>query len=69
MQDGIGAGTYVHTGGTWVYGDTRRRHGLTIQVLCDIPSRVVGVSGGFPRSWHDSHCFAVNRLTKVSVSK
>ncbi|CAK7284494.1 NAD-dependent epimerase/dehydratase family protein [Streptomyces misionensis] len=22
MQDGIGAGTYVHTGGTWVYGDT-----------------------------------------------
>jgi nucleoside-diphosphate-sugar epimerase len=23
MQDGIGAGTYVHTGGSWVYGDTR----------------------------------------------
>ena len=22
MQDGTGAGTYVHTGGTWVYGDT-----------------------------------------------
>ncbi|MFJ5015177.1 NAD-dependent epimerase/dehydratase family protein [Streptomyces griseoluteus] len=22
MQDGIGTGTYVHTGGTWVYGDT-----------------------------------------------
>jgi nucleoside-diphosphate-sugar epimerase len=22
MQDGIGAGPYVHTGGTWVYGDT-----------------------------------------------
>jgi len=22
MQDGIGAGTYVHTGGSWVYGDT-----------------------------------------------
>lgn len=22
MQDGIGSGTYVHTGGTWVYGDT-----------------------------------------------
>ena len=22
MQDGVGAGTYVHTGGTWVYGDT-----------------------------------------------
>ncbi|MFG2357197.1 NAD-dependent epimerase/dehydratase family protein [Streptomyces sp. NPDC048521] len=25
MQDGIGTGTYVHTGGTWVYGDT---HGV-----------------------------------------
>lgn len=25
MQDGIGAGTYVHTGGSWVYGDT---HGV-----------------------------------------
>lgn len=23
MQDGIGTGPYVHTGGTWVYGDTR----------------------------------------------
>ncbi|MEU9921761.1 NAD-dependent epimerase/dehydratase family protein [Streptomyces griseoluteus] len=23
MQDGIGTGTYVHTGGAWVYGDTR----------------------------------------------
>ena len=22
MQDGVGAGTYVHTGGSWVYGDT-----------------------------------------------
>ncbi|AZP15198.1 NAD-dependent epimerase/dehydratase family protein [Streptomyces aquilus] len=22
MQDGIGTGPYVHTGGTWVYGDT-----------------------------------------------
>ncbi|GHF10335.1 NAD-dependent epimerase/dehydratase family protein [Streptomyces griseoluteus] len=22
MQDGIGTGTYVHTGGAWVYGDT-----------------------------------------------
>ncbi|MFE7791513.1 NAD-dependent epimerase/dehydratase family protein [Streptomyces sp. NPDC057460] len=22
MQDGIGTGTYVHTGGSWVYGDT-----------------------------------------------
>jgi nucleoside-diphosphate-sugar epimerase len=22
MQDGIGAGSYVHTGGSWVYGDT-----------------------------------------------
>ncbi|GHH09503.1 NAD-dependent epimerase/dehydratase family protein [Streptomyces lanatus] len=25
MQDAIGTGTYVHTGGTWVYGDT---HGV-----------------------------------------
>ncbi|WP_194898738.1 NAD-dependent epimerase/dehydratase family protein [Catenulispora pinisilvae] len=25
MQDGVGAGTYVHTGGSWVYGDT---HGV-----------------------------------------
>ncbi|MEV5253904.1 NAD-dependent epimerase/dehydratase family protein [Streptomyces werraensis] len=23
MQDGIGSGPYVHTGGTWVYGDTQ----------------------------------------------
>ena len=22
MQDGVGGGTYVHTGGSWVYGDT-----------------------------------------------
>ncbi len=22
MQDGVGGGTYVHTGGTWVHGDT-----------------------------------------------
>jgi NAD(P)-dependent dehydrogenase (short-subunit alcohol dehydrogenase family) len=22
MLDGVGSGTYVHTGGTWVYGDT-----------------------------------------------
>ncbi|HEV3355779.1 MAG TPA: NAD-dependent epimerase/dehydratase family protein [Pseudonocardiaceae bacterium] len=22
MQDGVGAGTYVHTGGSWVYGNT-----------------------------------------------
>jgi len=22
MQDGIGGGVYIHTGGTWVYGDT-----------------------------------------------
>ena len=22
MQDGVGTGTYIHTGGTWVYGDT-----------------------------------------------
>lgn len=22
MQDGVGTGTYVHTGGAWVYGDT-----------------------------------------------
>jgi nucleoside-diphosphate-sugar epimerase len=22
MQDGVGAGTYLHTGGSWVYGDT-----------------------------------------------
>jgi nucleoside-diphosphate-sugar epimerase len=25
LQDGVGAGPYVHTGGTWVYGDT---HGI-----------------------------------------
>jgi nucleoside-diphosphate-sugar epimerase len=25
MQDGVGAGPYLHTGGTWVYGDT---HGV-----------------------------------------
>jgi nucleoside-diphosphate-sugar epimerase len=25
MQDGVGGGTYVHTGGSWVYGDT---HGV-----------------------------------------
>ncbi|ONI74340.1 NAD-dependent epimerase [Kribbella sp. ALI-6-A] len=25
MQDGVGGGPYVHTGGTWVYGDT---HGV-----------------------------------------
>ena len=24
MQDGVGAGTYVHTGGSWVYGSTDR---------------------------------------------
>ncbi|MFE5813199.1 NAD-dependent epimerase/dehydratase family protein [Streptomyces sp. NPDC056479] len=23
MQDGVGTGPYVHTGGTWVYGDTQ----------------------------------------------
>ena len=23
MQDGLGSGPYVHTGGTWVYGDTQ----------------------------------------------
>ncbi|WP_151484535.1 NAD-dependent epimerase/dehydratase family protein [Streptomyces albicerus] len=22
LQDGVGTGTYIHTGGTWIYGDT-----------------------------------------------
>jgi nucleoside-diphosphate-sugar epimerase len=25
MQDGVGSGTYIHTGGVWVYGDTGPR--------------------------------------------
>jgi nucleoside-diphosphate-sugar epimerase len=29
MQDGVGAGTYVHTGGSWVYGDTDGVHDET----------------------------------------
>jgi nucleoside-diphosphate-sugar epimerase len=38
MQDGIGAGTYVHTGGSWVYGDT---HGVQDETASWNPPSVV----------------------------
>lgn len=38
MQDGIGAGTYVHTGGSWVYGDT---HGVQDETALWNPPSVV----------------------------
>jgi nucleoside-diphosphate-sugar epimerase len=38
MQDGIGSGTYVHTGGTWVYGDT---HGIVDETAPWNPPSVV----------------------------
>lgn len=38
MQDGVGGGTYVHTGGTWVYGDT---HGIADETAPWNPPPVV----------------------------
>ena len=38
MQDGVGAGTYVHTGGSWVYGDT---HGVQDETAPWNPPNVV----------------------------
>jgi nucleoside-diphosphate-sugar epimerase len=38
MQDGVGGGTYVHTGGTWVHGDT---HGVADETAPWDPPSVV----------------------------
>ena len=49
LQDGVGAGTYVYTGGSWVYGDTDGVQDETAP--WNPPGLVVGPEGGDFAGW------------------
>ena len=34
-----------------------RKYGMNVQVVADLHGRVIGVSQGFPGSWHDMRCY------------
>src|SRR5512135_3272899 len=36
---------------------TQRRYGVNVQLLVDLPGRLIAVSRAFPGSGHDGHCF------------
>jgi hypothetical protein len=40
-----------------LFSGKHRRYGMGVQVIADLHGRVLGVSRGFPGSWHDLHCF------------
>jgi hypothetical protein len=40
-----------------LFSGKHRRYGMVVQVIADLHGRVLGVSGGFPGSWHDLHAF------------
>jgi hypothetical protein len=38
-----------------LFSGKHRRYGMNVQVVADLHGRVLGVSRGFPGSWHDMH--------------
>jgi hypothetical protein len=40
-----------------LFSGKHRRYGINVQVIADLHGRVLGVSRGFPGSWHDMRCF------------
>jgi transposase len=49
-----------------LFSGKHRRYGLVVQVIADLHGRVLGVSRGFPGSWHDLHAFTEARLGLVA---
>ena len=54
MLDGVGAGVYVHTGGTWVYGNT---NGVVDETAPWDPPLLVGQVDPDPHSRPARHTF------------
>ena len=40
-----------------------RQYGMNVQIVADLHGRVLGVSRGFPGSWHGMHCSTDAGLT------
>jgi hypothetical protein len=40
-----------------LFSGKHRKYGMNVQVLADLHGRVIGVSHGFPGSWHDMRCY------------
>jgi len=40
-----------------LFSGKHRQHGMNVQVIADLHGRVLGVSAGFPGSWHDLRAF------------
>lgn len=56
---------------TDLFSGKHRRYGMNVQVVADIHGRILGVSRGFPGSWHDMRCFAqagLDRLAHIAGS-
>ena len=49
-----------------LFSGKHRRYGMVVQVIADLHGRVLGVSRGFPGSWHDLHCFTEAELDLVA---
>jgi hypothetical protein len=43
-----------------------RQYGMNVQIVADLPGRVLGVSRGFPGSWHGMHCSTDAGLTTLA---
>lgn len=40
-----------------LFSGKHRKYGMNVQVIADLHGRVIGVSQGFPGSWHDMRCY------------
>ena len=43
-----------------------RQYGMNVQIVADLHGRVLGVSRGFPGSWHGMHCSTDAGLTTLA---
>jgi hypothetical protein len=49
-----------------LFSGKHRQYGMNVQVVADLHGRVLGVSRGFPGSWHDMHCLTDTGLTTLA---
>ena len=49
-----------------LFSGKHRQYGMNVQVVADLHGRVLGVSRGFPGSWHDMHCLTDAGLTTLA---
>jgi hypothetical protein len=49
-----------------LFSGKHRQYGMTVQVIADLHGRVLGVTRGFPGSWHDMHCFTEAGLASLA---